>query len=642
MGKSITIYSLSVITNSLQCNKTSKVSGVHTSVRDNRSKSHTPDLDPFVKELLNSLKTSYKIIGGKNLSFPAHTKKYLRELGSIKAIKHYKYHTSRWISLFSPDVLEIPEGYDQNFWFFNKPNRIYMIRRLKKFRFAFQLWQGKRAIKAPLPRAVKKLEYESFKQRLTQDLPVEYQFLENIRAKANKYFKDFIVPSTRMILTNTSCFEGPGMSASLRKEYNIPILKPYRTLLELTHHNIAAKWPYRKYEPHGTSHQIDEPLKVRTITKMHHQQLQYSDIQKKLLHYIQRKSPEFILTRDQNIWNNIKFLTLDTETRRVRNDSGDIVDEVINIKDWFFCSGDYEAATDNLKRRVITAVVGEIPWDREIYKQFGNCLVDDFITTNGQLMGGILSFPILCVINKLIYECVQDLMPKSSTKPVINGDDILFKATRPFIDLWMRYTREAGFIPSKGKSLIDKNNFTINSRPYNRFGPLKFANFKLCNVRGSCLEETQALKNFCEGIKYELNEKTIKKIISDYFPNFGKSKSYKIWRKYRSQYMPIEAGGLALFPMEVNKLSYLQNRYTCHYLTTVRKQPLTPLQREVGVSPFIATEEAPREPIPRLGKYNYPGNFKLTRMLTPDMEKLRYGMLSSRIHESEGVLAFHQ
>jgi len=601
------------------------VSGDSTSVSDNRLKSHTPDLDPkFIKELMRSLKTSYQLIGGKNLTFPVHFMKYIKTLGPVDAVEHYKYHTSKWISKFSLDNITPPRAYSENFWFFNRPNKVYMKRRLMKFRYAFQFWQAKRDVTAPLPKKVKELDYLSFKERLTQDLTVEFQFTENIRKKAKLYFKDYKVPSLRMGLTTKSCYEGHVMSDALKSEYGLPTLKPYRTLRELAIHNIAAKWDYKLWEPHGTSVQLDEPMKIRTITKMAHTQMKYKEVQKTLLHYIQKKSPEFILTKEHNIWDHIKYLTKEP-------------------KDWYYCSGDYKAATDNLKRRVITAVVSQIPMDDEISRQFGTVLIDDFITTNGQLMGSILSFPILCVINKLVYECVQDMLPNQSSKPKINGDDILFKGTLEFIKLWYKYTEEAGFIPSKGKSLVDKNNFTINSRPYNALGEQKFANLKLTHVKGTIQEECDALREFVKGaFGCELTEENIKKYLK-YFPDFGKSKGFKIWRKYRSEHMPKEAGGLGLFPMNIAKLTNLQKMYTCHYLTTVKKQPLTQLQREVGVSPFIATEESIKEPIPRLRRYNFPRNFELIKYPnSPQLEILRYGMLSSRIHETEGVRAFHQ
>ena len=207
---------------------------------------------------------------------------------------------------------------------------------------------------------------------------------------------------------------------------------------------------------------------------------------------------------------------------------------------------------------------------------------------------------ISCVINKLVYECVQDMLPGQSTKPVINGDDILFKGTLEFIKLWYKYTEEAGFIPSKGKSLVDKNNFTINSRPYNANGAQLFANLKLTHVKGTPQEECDAIKEFVKGASgSELNDQNIKKYLR-YFPTFGKSKGFKIWRKYRSEYMPTEAGGLGLFPFDVTKITNLQKMYTCYYLTTIKKQPLTYLQRELNLKPFIATEESTKEPIPRL------------------------------------------
>jgi len=500
-----------------------------------------------------------------------------------------------------------------------------MKRRLQKFRFAFQLWQAKRGVNAPLPKVVKEKDYASFKARLTQDLPIESKFAEDLRRKAVKYFKDYKVPSLRMGLSTKACFDGSCMSTVLKNEYGIPELKPYRTLRELAIHNMAAKWNYNLWEPHGTSVQLDEPLKVRTITKMHHTQLMYKEVQKSLLKYIQRKSPEFILTKEHNDWDHIRKLT------------------EVDDQSLLYCSGDYEAATDNLKRRVITIVIESIPGHEVFKEQFENCFIDDFITTNGQLMGSILSFPILCVVNKLIYECVQDMMPNKSTKPLINGDDILFRGTLEFIQLWMKYTQEAGFIPSKGKSLIDKNYFTINSRPYSTSGPLNFFNLKLTNTCGKLDEECDSIKKFIkEGSGKDVTEDILKKYIR-YFPNFGKSKSFKIWRKYRSEYMPKEAGGLGLFTMDHTKLTQLQKQYSCYYLNTVKKQPQTQLQREVGVSPFIAQQESTKEPIPKLSRYNYPRKFILRKY--PDnneLETLRYGMLSSRTHESEGVCAFHQ
>jgi len=626
------IYLLSAITNKqFELNKKSRmVSGDGTSVSNNRSKLHRPDLDPkFINELMRSLRLSYKIIGGKNIDIPGHLFKYIKKLGPIDAVKHYKYFTSKWISAFSLDILEEPSNFDENKWFFNNHNMCYMKRRLKKFRFAFQLWQGKRAIRAPLPDKVKEQDYEKFRSRLTQDLTVDYQLLETIRKKAKEYFRAFKAPSLRMTVTNKSCFEGKNQYETIRKDYNIPIIKPYRNLRELAINNIAAKYNYEVFEPHGTSVQLDEPLKVRTITKMHYGQLQYKGLQESLLQYIQKKSPEFILTKtphyyknslkSSDIWNQIKTL--------------------VNEPYEEYCSGDYEAATDNLKRRVITSIVEQIPMgDAQI--QFGPALIDDFVTTNGQLMGSILSFPILCIINKFVYEYVQQLVPNSSSRPFINGDDILFKANRTFINKWLEITQEVGFIPSKGKSLVSKNYFSINSRPYSTLGPLKFANFKLTNVKGSCEEECQALREFhLESTGELLSEDNIHKSMY-YFKDFGTSQSFKIWRKFKSEYIDVEAGGLGLFPNNEKKMKPLQKWYSSYILTRLKETTTSPLQREVGVSPYFVKkhDKNKREPVPKYSKYRNK-TVKLTTMSTPELEKLRYGMLSSRYHDSEACVS---
>lgn len=594
------------------------VSGDGTSVSNNRSKLHRPDLDSkFINELMRSLRLSYKIIGGKNIDIPGHLFKYIKMLGPIDAVKHYKYFTSKWISAFTWDVLEIPDNYDEKRWFFNNHNHCYMVRRLKKFRYAFQLWQAKRAIRSPLPSKVKEADYEKFKERLRQDLTLDYQLNETIRMKAKEYFRAFHAPAPRMTLSSKSCFEGRRQYEALRKDYNMPDLKVYRNPRELAIHNIAAKYDYKIYEPHGTSVQLDEPLKVRTITKMHYGQMRQKDLQVALLNYIQRKSPEFVLTKEHNTWSKIKYL--------------------VNEPYDYYCSGDYEAATDNLKRRLITTVVSEIPIDEEAKRLFGNSLIDDFITTNGQLMGMILSFPILCVINKFIYEYVQELKPKQSSTPIINGDDILFKASKEFIQTWFETIRECGFIPSKGKSLVSKSYFSINSRPYNTLGPIKFANFKLTNVKGSCADECLALREFHnESTGHELTEANIMQTMY-YFKDFGKSKSFKIWRKFRSQYISEIAGGLGLFPHNEHKMKPLQKWYSSYILTRLKETTTTQFQREVGVNPFFIRDEEKREPVPKYSKIRN-CSIKLSTMATPELEKIRYGMLTSRNNCSEACV----
>lgn len=96
---------------------------------------------------------------------------------------------------------------------------------------------------------------------------------------------------------------------------------------------------------------------------------------------------------------------------------------------------------------------------------------------NGQLMGSVVSFPILCLMNLFAYwESIETYYcEKFSLKkllrlfPVlINGDDILFKCSRSFYDHWKSVIRTYGFEFSAGKNLFCENKCTINSRYYVR------------------------------------------------------------------------------------------------------------------------------------------------------------------------------
>jgi hypothetical protein len=107
------------------------------------------------------------------------------------------------------------------------------------------------------------------------------------------------------------------------------------------------------------------------------------------------------------------------------------------------------------------------------------------VQRTGQLMGSPLSFPILCVANLVCYwmACEQEygLRALDPTAPLgvfnprfkprqlpvlINGDDILFRASDAFYATWKStIERVAGFRLSVGKNYIHKKYFTINSTP---------------------------------------------------------------------------------------------------------------------------------------------------------------------------------
>jgi hypothetical protein len=89
---------------------------------------------------------------------------------------------------------------------------------------------------------------------------------------------------------------------------------------------------------------------------------------------------------------------------------------------------------------------------------------------NGQLMGNVLSFPLLCIANLACFwlaweEYIGHKVRFSQLPPVrINGDDILFKSPSDrFLACWTRWTREFGFELSVGKNLVSDHILQINS-----------------------------------------------------------------------------------------------------------------------------------------------------------------------------------
>jgi len=95
----------------------------------------------------------------------------------------------------------------------------------------------------------------------------------------------------------------------------------------------------------------------------------------------------------------------------------------------------------------------------------------------GQLMGSILSFPILCLSNFTTYWMMVESvwpawsndrpLPNVNSAPVlINGDDILFKIPKIFYDTWLNSVGKLGFKLSLGKNYVHPYILTVNSLLY--------------------------------------------------------------------------------------------------------------------------------------------------------------------------------
>jgi hypothetical protein len=158
-------------------------------------------------------------------------------------------------------------------------------------------------------------------------------------------------------------------------------------------------------------------------------------------------------------------------------------------------SGDFSAATDGISQEINSLALEEyinscadITEDEKTILRavLGNHLLnyvephevyhpykerEPFMMKNGQLMGCPISFPILCAINLAAYwlaleEHTGRKFDIEELPVLINGDDILFRATDELAAKWLTWITRAGFSLSKGKNYLAKDFLTVNSVCY--------------------------------------------------------------------------------------------------------------------------------------------------------------------------------
>nr|QGZ00441.1 RNA-dependent RNA polymerase [Ourmia-like virus sp.] len=133
-----------------------------------------------------------------------------------------------------------------------------------------------------------------------------------------------------------------------------------------------------------------------------------------------------------------------------------------------FVSGDYESATDNLNISLTHLVLDEMRRTSHyvpphVWREARLALVARFPDgrkqSRGQLMGSLLSFPLLCLVNFLTFKwSIARRVPLK-----INGDDIVFRCRPAEADRWFKDVEQSGLVVSRGKTLVSRNVFSLNS-----------------------------------------------------------------------------------------------------------------------------------------------------------------------------------
>nr|UYL95449.1 MAG: RNA-dependent RNA polymerase [Tianjin Botou tick virus 3] len=176
-------------------------------------------------------------------------------------------------------------------------------------------------------------------------------------------------------------------------------------------------------------------------------------------------------------------------------------------------SGDYKSATDNLSIEVAEAILDEllrstvsVPGSMKAYamKILRPTLyslehgISEFSPSRGQMMGSFLSFPLLCLQNRIafLYAGHSAGIDNSEFPCLINGDDILFRSDPHFSAHWMETVSRLSLEVEKTKTSVSPEFGSLNSTLCKRFGAFYRV---VATVRMGMLRESESLDTLAKG-----------------------------------------------------------------------------------------------------------------------------------------------
>lgn len=183
-------------------------------------------------------------------------------------------------------------------------------------------------------------------------------------------------------------------------------------------------------------------------------------------------------------------------------------------------SGDYSQATNKIYQPAVEAMVRVLLRSSKLSADEREVLMGSFrdiryladIDGNrvflpihrGQMMGNLVSFPFLCLLNKVCFDLTVDLCDVPGTRRVgrFNGDDCLFGGTPHFFEVWQKVTSVYGFEVNVDKTGVSPRFGELNSRVYDcwrhRFFSKPVLSFLRPVDRNSCGD---ILSGIVEGIR---------------------------------------------------------------------------------------------------------------------------------------------
>jgi hypothetical protein len=318
--------------------------------------------------------------------------------------------------------------------------------------------------------------------------------------------------------------------------FPLPEPKPVNQCLNFPAYPPSHPLPVR-VEP------IKEPLKVRTITAGKGDTFCLKPLQRAMWLAL-NDEPQFCLTHGTN--------RLESAIQRIHGQSN--VDDV-----WI--SGDYSAATDSFSiegsKALLEGILESIdhePTKRWALKEISPHLLvypkrfdlEPVLQESGQLMGSLLSFPLLCLLN----DCTASFAGVSPEKYLINGDDILMRAPAEVYPLWKEKVRNFGLDLSAGKNYIHPRYGTVNSQLVIDGSIVGSGKQKVLDRRsevlGECLRDLELMMP-----ETDSNE------VHDLFKSVNRS---KLSRTVRDIDVPMSHGGLSFSWGDLDKKSKRTHR----------------------------------------------------------------------------------
>jgi len=317
---------------------------------------------------------------------------------------------------------------------------------------------------------------------------------------------------------------------------------------------------------------IREPLKVRTITAGAGETFCLKPFQRAMWLALGIE-PQFCLTHGTN--------RLETAIERIYNQS--------NSED-VWISGDYSAATDSFSIEASKALLEGIlesidhePTKRWAMKEISPHLLvypkssglEPVLQKSGQLMGSLLSFPLLCLLN----DCTAKSIGLSPEKYLINGDDILMRTKASDYPIWKERVQDYGLSLSLGKNYIHKRYGTVNSQLILDGQVLNSGKQRVLDRR------SQVLGECLRDLELNMGDKSPTEV-QELFKSINRK---KLSKTVRSIHVPLTHGGLAFSWGERDQTAQTKRTEMLVYLHDLFKK-IEPKKGCIAI-PYLSVEK---------------------------------------------------